>query len=54
MSTCGGLMLGAYASDEQVTLKDKNKMFVQLFILSACAVLFSALLAFTGLYGILF
>ena len=49
LSTCGGLMLAAY-STSGVTAKERNKMFVQLFALSACAVLFSALLAFIGLY----
>ena len=49
LSTCGGLMLAAF-STSGVTAKERNKMFVQLFALSACAVLFAALLAFLGLY----
>lgn len=50
LSSCGGLSLAAYSSSEGVTAKDRNKMFAQLFILSACGVLFCGLLAFTGLY----
>lgn len=50
LSTCGGLMLAAYSTSEDVTAKDRNKMFVNLFVLSACAVVFSALLALIGLY----
>lgn len=50
MSTCGGLMLAAYSTGENVTDKDRDKMFVRLFVLSACGVLFVALLSLVGLY----
>lgn len=42
MSTCGGLMLAAYSSGDSVDDKARNKMFIQLFVISACGVLFSA------------
>ena len=50
LSSCGGLMLAAYSSDDKVTAQDRNKVFMQLFAISACGVLFSALLAVVGLY----
>ncbi len=50
LSSCGGLMLAAYSSDESVDAKARNKMFIQLFAMSACGVLFSAILALVGLY----
>lgn len=50
LSSCGGLSLAAYSSSEGVTVKDRNRVFAQLFALSACGVLFAGLLAFTGLY----
>jgi len=50
LSSCGALMLAAYTSSGDISAKDRNKMFLQLFILSACAVAFSALLALLGLY----
>lgn len=50
LSSCGGLMLAAYSSDEGVSAKERNKMFIQLFTLSACGVLFGGVLALLGLY----
>ena len=50
MSTCGGLMLAAYSSGEGVDDKARNQMFVRLFVMSACGVLFVALLSLIGLY----
>jgi len=50
MSTCGGLMLAASSSGEGVDDKARNQMFVRLFVLSACGVLFVALLSLVGLY----
>ena len=50
LSSCGGLSLAAYSSSEGVTVKDRNRVFAQLFALSACGVLFAGLMAFTGLY----
>ena len=52
LSSCGGLSLAAYSSDSSVTEKDRNKVFVQLFVLSACGVLFAGVLGLLGLYGI--
>lgn len=50
LSTCGALMLAAYSSDESVTVKERNRMFAQLFILSACGVALTGLLALLGVY----
>ena len=50
LSSCGGLMLAAYSSSENVTEKERNRTFVHLFIMSASGVLFAALLALVGLY----
>ena len=50
LSSCGGLMLAAYSSDDAVDVNARNKMFGQLFALSACGVLFGAVLALLGLY----
>ena len=52
LSSCGGLMLAAYSSDSSVDAKARNKVFVQLFALSACGVVFAAVLGLLGLYGI--
>ena len=49
LSSCGALMLAAYSSSD-VSAKDRNKIFARLFLLSACAVGFSALLALFGVY----
>ncbi|MBQ3135836.1 MAG: hypothetical protein IJB75_08550 [Oscillospiraceae bacterium] len=49
VSSCGGLTLAAYSSGN-VTAEDRNKMFLQLFLLSATGVLFGGLLALLGLY----
>ena len=51
LSSCGGLMLAAYSSDAGVEKKDSDKMFGQLFAMSASGVLFAAVLAFLGLYN---
>ena len=50
LSSCGGLMLSAYSSSEGVTAKDRNRVFAQLFAMSAAGVAFSGLLALLGLY----
>jgi di/tricarboxylate transporter len=50
LSSCGGLMLSAYSSTGEVSEKEKNSTFLKLFGLSACGILFSALLAFLGVY----
>ena len=50
LSSCGGLMLAAYTSGTNADARSRNKMFVHLFVISACGVLFSGLLALLGLY----
>lgn len=45
LSSCGGLMLAAYSSSEEVTAKDRNKTFLQLFGMSAGGLAFAAVLA---------
>lgn len=50
LSSCGGLMLAAYSSGENVTAQERNKVFMQLFAISACGVLFASMLALLGLY----
>lgn len=52
LSSCGGLMLAAYSSSPDVTAKDRNRTFAQLFAMSACGVLLGGILALVGLYGI--
>ena len=51
LSSCGGLMLAAYSGAEGVEKKDSDKMFGQLFGMSAAGVLFAAILALIGLYN---
>lgn len=50
VSSCGGLTLAAYSSSGDVSAADRNKMFLQLFAVSACGVLFCGVLALSGLY----
>ena len=50
LSSCGAMMLAAYSTSSNVDAKGRNKMFAQLFYLSAAGVAFSALLALLGLY----
>jgi len=49
LSSCGALMLAAYSSVE-VSVAKRNKLFLQLFILSACGVALSGMLAMLGVY----
>ena len=49
LSSCGGLMLAAYSSSD-ITAAERNKMFLQLFLLSGFGVLFGGILALCGLY----
>ena len=51
LSSCGGLMLAAYSSSENVTAQDRNKVFMQLFAISACGLLFGGVLALIGVYA---
>lgn len=50
LSTCGGLMLSAYSSSDEVTAQDRNKMFAQLFAIAGGAVAFYAFLSLTGIF----
>ncbi len=50
LSTCGALMLAAYSSSPRTDAKARNKMFAQLFTLSACGVALASILALIGLY----
>ena len=50
LSSCGAMMLAAYSTSPNVDAKARNKMFAQLFYLSAGGVIFAALLALVGLY----
>ena len=50
LSSCGALMLAAYSSSDDTSAKDRNKMFLQLFLLSVGGVVLSGLLALLGLY----
>lgn len=50
LSSCGALMLAAYSSSEDTSVKDRNKMFLHLFLLSVGGVVLSGLLALIGAY----
>lgn len=50
VSSCGGLTLAAYSSAGDVSAADRNRMFLQLFAVSACGVLFCGILALLGVY----
>ena len=50
LSSCGALMLAAYTSSTSVSLKDRNKMFLQLFALSAGGVALAGICALAGMY----
>lgn len=50
LSSCGGLMLAAYTSGANADAQNRNKVFISLFVISACGVLFAGLLALLGLY----
>ena len=45
LSSCGGLMLAAYSSSGEVTAKDRNKAFLQLFAMSSGGLVFATVLA---------
>ena len=45
LSSCGGLMLAAYSSGSDVSAKDRNRTFLQLFGMSAGGLVFAAVLA---------
>jgi len=53
LSTCGGFALASYSSIVKATPEQSNKTFRQLFLISALAVLWTALIAFTGLLEII-
>ena len=45
LSSCGGLMLAAYTSGEEVTVEERNRTFFQLFGMSAGGLVLAAVLA---------
>ena len=45
LSSCGGLMLAAYSSSGEVSAKERNRMFLQLFGMSAGGLVFASVLA---------
>ncbi len=45
LSSCGGLMLAAYSSSGEVTAKDRNRTFLQLFAMSSGGLVFATVLA---------
>ncbi|MDR1836014.1 MAG: hypothetical protein LBQ96_09480 [Fusobacteriaceae bacterium] len=53
MSTGGSLTLAAYSQEKKINEKKQQKLFIQLFALSAAQVLIVSLVALLGLYGIL-
>ena len=50
LSSCGALMLSAYSTSGEISAKERNRVFGQLFAMSAAGVAFSAVLALLGLY----
>lgn len=52
LSSCGGLMLSAYSTSGEISAEERNKVFGQLFAMSAAGVGFAALLALTGIFGL--
>lgn len=52
LSSCGSLMLSAYSTSGEITTEERNKVFGQLFAMSAAGVAFGALLALTGVFGL--
>ncbi len=51
LSSCGGLMLSAYSTSKLATDKGRDKLFSQLFLLSACSILFTAFIALFGCFN---
>ena len=45
LSSCGGLMLAAYSSSGEVSTKDRNRTFLQLFAMSSGGLVFATVLA---------
>ncbi len=45
LSSCGGLMLAAYSSSGEVTAKERNRTFLQLFAMSSGGLVFATVLA---------
>lgn len=45
LSSCGGLMLAAYSSSGDVSAKDRNRAFLQLFAMSSGGLVFATVLA---------
>ncbi|MDT8900154.1 SLC13 family permease [Anaeroselena agilis] len=51
-STGGALALASYAANAHISGADQNKLFLQMFIVAVCGVLFMTLIAGLGLYRI--
>ncbi len=51
LSSCGGLMLSAYSTSKIATEKGRDKLFSKLFLLSACSILITALIALIGCFN---
>ena len=51
LSSCGGLMLSAYSTSKLATDKGRDKLFSQLFLLSALSILFTAFIALFGCFN---
>lgn len=50
MSTGGGLALAAYTSVANSTAEEQQKLFLQMFAVSACGLLFLSIMAYFGLF----
>ncbi len=50
LSTGGGLALAAYSSAASASVPEQHRLFVRLFTVSACGVLFLSFLAYLGLF----
>lgn len=50
MSTGGGLALAAYTSVANSSAEEQQKLFLQMFAVSACGMLFLSLMAYLGLF----
>lgn len=51
-STGGALALAAYAANSKISLEEQNKLFLRMFMVAVCGVLFVTVLAGLGLYRI--
>ncbi len=51
-STGGALALASYAANANISAADQNKLFIQMFTVAVCGVVFMSILAGLGLYRI--